>query len=243
MQIKTSKATIRKIEQEAASIKRILLSINHNLKPLAGQYVMLAFPEDPAAKRAFSIVSCHDQQIELCIKEHGPFTKKLFEAKLGQELLVFGPYGTFTLPKVSQPTIFIAGGIGITPLYNLANALVECNQSQKKKKILKRREEGNEQKENEEHNDQKSYLFYSVKTHDEIALKKELTHLSTKMQVTYLCTCEGSPRISADYLQQHVNNLSGYLYYICGPPLMMQVITQDLISNGVSQDQIRQENF
>jgi predicted ferric reductase len=57
--------------------------------------------------------------LELTIKALGDYTARLKEVEPGTMAFVDGPYGRFTPPFNQGPTLFIAGGIGVTPFLSI----------------------------------------------------------------------------------------------------------------------------
>lgn len=111
--------TIALINDETNNVKGFTIRIKNPFSFIPGQFVMLAFPDSPDIKKAFSIVDydAKTKEFFLLIKKAGQFTTKLFGSGQGTILQIHGPYGSFTLPKSQKPLVLIAGGVGITPLY------------------------------------------------------------------------------------------------------------------------------
>ena len=106
----------------------------------AGQYVRITIPKllypDPLGNyRDFSIASSPNDKKMLRIamrKSSSGFKRTLFETAIGSGVKITGPFGLFTLPKdTSQPVIFIAGGIGITPFLSKISFAAENNLAHK----------------------------------------------------------------------------------------------------------------
>jgi ferredoxin-NADP reductase len=115
-------AILKETFPKAKEIKGFIFKLEESLNYIPGQYIMIRFPDDEI-KRAFSIVEYDTEANELLIvvKKNGEFTQRLFESQEGTVLEMYGPYGRFVLPKSkNKKIIMIAGGIGITPLYNMA---------------------------------------------------------------------------------------------------------------------------
>ena len=206
---------------EAENIKIITIDLHKKISFIPGQYVMLAFPNNPNEKRAFSIVSSAKNRVSLCIKKHGSFTSELFSSNCGSEILVFGPYGRFILPKEKKPIVFIAGGIGITPLYCMLHQLIKENYPSP------------------------IWLFYSAKSKNEMAFLNELLQVKCdNVKIKYFFTKEeDKKRISVISIEEVVPDLEKNIFYICGPVSMMNTIRKGLLLKGVVESQIRQEEF
>ena len=79
--------------------------------------------------RAFSLVSIQEEgviQIATQIAENpSPFKARLRELEPGDSLQMRGPFGWFTIQDEDSPILFIANGIGITPVRALLESLKE----------------------------------------------------------------------------------------------------------------------
>lgn len=94
----------------------------------AGQHLDLLIHKPPytdelGSSRTLSIASTPAQlpEIKLAYRESASaFKRSLATLSLGTELEIKGPFGSFTLfPPENQETLFIAGGIGITPFLSI----------------------------------------------------------------------------------------------------------------------------
>jgi NAD(P)H-flavin reductase len=102
---------------------------NTQFKPGHFYHIKNASYEKPTETRPFSAITTPltTEYIEFCIKSYGPWTKELLTKKPGENVWLFGPMGSFTMnAKVTNP-IFIAGGVGITPILSILQSLHEGN--------------------------------------------------------------------------------------------------------------------
>lgn len=97
---------------------------------LPGQFHFLTFqrsPNLPVEEHHWTISSSPTTPGVLCstIKESGDFTASIGKTKPGDTALVDGPFGRFsyTLHPDERELVFIAGGIGITPLMSMLRHL------------------------------------------------------------------------------------------------------------------------
>ena len=164
--------------------------------------------------------------IRLVYKVFGSFTEKLSKLQKGEVILVDGPYGTFTEQLVmdqNKPTIFIAGGIGITPFI----------------KHIERRSSFNN-----------TWLFYSVpdsnsSIYNDVFVRlladKYVRILSKETQPQQENDCLG--HLNVNLISDNVKNLGEYLFFLCGPKNMIEDIKSQLIESGVEKVQIHAEEF
>lgn len=77
-------------------------------------------------RRPFSIHRICGEEIEILFKVVGKGTKILSEKEIGQEIDILGPLGKgFKIDSNLENAILVSGGIGIAPLYALAEKLSE----------------------------------------------------------------------------------------------------------------------
>jgi ferredoxin-NADP reductase len=203
-----------------------------------GQYVMLAFPDDLESKRAFSIVEYYPKAMEILvlIKKQGIFTQRIFDSKPGQELIISGPYGRFTLADAgfldgedskAKPLVFIAGGIGITPIYSMLLEALNNNHS----------------------ND--IHLFYTAKNIEQMPLYEQLNELENgKLRIKYHFTMQDSQgavcknkRLGCNDIVEEVPDFDKGTYFICGPSAMIEGFRKELLEKGIPDERIRSEDF
>jgi len=202
-----------------SQINTFVFKLNQELLFIPGQYVFLEI-KGFEIKRPFSILD-YDKENEtlyLGIKKHGEFTNKLWSLDLDSEVFITGPYGRFF--STNEKIVFIAGGIGITPIYNLAKNLDKNNKD--------------------------CFLFYSSRSEEEMPYIKEITKLD--INKTLFFTRKPSKkglncRISADYILKNIGAKEMYEFLICGPKDMIDSVRNQLVKAGISNDKIKSEVF
>ncbi len=86
-----------------------------------GQFVMAGCGGDTVLPRPFSIHRVDGSRLALLFSVVGKGTTRLANMKKGDTLSIFGPLGNgFRLDQNSQNLLLVAGGMGIAPLYFLA---------------------------------------------------------------------------------------------------------------------------
>ena len=184
--------------------------------------------------RALSIASApHERNLMVAMRlRTTAFKRTLNSLPLGTELLLQGPFGSMTLPRnTTRPAVLLAGGIGITPfrsvIWNAAESL----------------------------SPRKIFLFYSVRVPEEAAFLEELREMEQyNRRYKFICTATQpnksrmawrgeTGRISIQLLSKWFPDLSIPIYYIAGPPAMVTGVRGMLIDAGVSEEDIRAEEF
>lgn len=168
----------------------------------------------------FSISSSiNEETLKITVKNLGDFTSGLNNLRIGDEVLIDGPYGNFSYENVTNKTqIWVAGGIGITPFYSMAQSLK---------------------------GEYKVDFYYSVKDISESVYVKELQKISSinqNFKFNLWCTNEEG-FINASVIA----NLSGGIYgkdiFFCGPPMLMKSLKEQFISLGADINNIHYEDF
>ncbi len=151
----------------------------------------------------------------------------------GDILDVRAPSGAFCLDMTKlNPVVMISGGVGITPVLSMTNAIVESGA---------RRE---------------VWFFYGARNRSDHIMKEHLERLAAENRNVHLQVCYSNPgpddqpgrdyhhgeRVSVDLLKRLLPS-NNYEFYICGPPPMMSSITQGLKDWGVPDDHVRFEAF
>jgi len=223
---------VKKLRYAVSDIQKLNETITEiSLKPLgallafkAGQFLFIQFPGSALGSEAhpFSIVSGPDESIlRLGVKTLGDYTSSLDELKVGDIALIEGPYGNFTMDHTNYKNqIWVAGGIGITPLISLANFLPQGQ----------------------------GYnidLFYCVKNENESAYIRNLEILSQAnpfFKVHLFCS-EQNGRIDADYIQNVSKFLSNKDILICAPLPMIRSLKQQFAEKDIPESLIHSEEF
>lgn len=153
--------------------------------------------------------------------------------QVGDILKVKAPSGRFFIDvETSTPAVFIAGGIGITPMMSM---LFWCLENQATREL---------------------HLYYGVRNSTDHAFKQVLeelarTHPLFKLHVAY-SSPEPSDVQGVDYEQTGYIDLvllrnslahGQHQFYVCGPPPMMQTLVAALRAWGVSEGAIHFEAF
>jgi predicted ferric reductase len=192
----------------------------------SGQYFVWRFLTRDGWWRGhpFSISSApNGQWLRITIKELGDWSKALQSVSVGTRVFIEGPYGVLTGARRTRPRILlVAGGIGITPLRALLEALP-----------AKRGE---------------MTLIYRVRDTDDIIFRDELETLAHARgaPIHYLLgrrDAGGGDSLDAESLQRLVPDVRERDVYLCGPVPMMQRVEDSLRRLGLPVRQIHAERF
>jgi len=199
--------------------------ISFNFKPsravryTAGQFIELTLPHPHPDKRGqkhwFTLSSSPSEEF-LTITTKFPaqpptstFKQTLKALKPGQEVMMADPMGDFVLPKDPKtPLVFIAGGIGVTPMRSMLKWLVD---NQEKRPIK---------------------LLYSARVMEEVAFKDVFEAYG--LEPTYIldqppANWKGETgRLTADKILELAPDQPNQLYYLSGPEPMVEALINDL---------------
>jgi ferredoxin-NADP reductase len=183
--------------------------------------------------RTLSVASSPNSPTSLMVVRRmrkSAFKNSLKMLPLGAKLKVSSPMGSFTLHRDgSRPAVFLAGGIGITPVLSI---LADATEQGLPHRI---------------------YLFYSNHDAEKAAFLSELQMWQkTNANLTVIPTVTTPNgfswlyergRIDPEMLSRYLNDVHGPVYYVCGPAEMVAAMQKVLAQLGVDEDSIRTEEF
>ena len=168
--------------------------------------------------RAFTISSSPTEDFLMITTKKGvsKFKKHLASLKTGNTVESSHPAGTFILDE-SSPAVFIAGGIGITPFRSMIKYAVDQKLSTP------------------------ITLIYSNSTDDFLFKRKldEWRKVYAKLELVYTVT-SSTGRLTALYPKPYTLNP---IYYLAGPPKMVDDFEKILLDLGVDETNIRYDRF
>jgi len=204
----------------------------------AGQAVevLLADPAGGANDigHAFSIVSApfEDELVVATRMRDSAYKKALKALAPGAAVRLDGPFGSLTLHnKRSRAAIFIAGGIGITPFVSMTRQATRDRLAQQ------------------------IVLLYSNRRPEDAAFLDELEKLQAdnpnfRLVATMTEMAKSSRRwdgerrmIDAQLVREATRNLPDPIFYVAGPPAMVDAIRKTLAQARIDDDDIRSEDF
>lgn len=218
------KAEITSIVQATPKIKVFrLFHGKHDYAFKPGQWIDLKAPVEGKNIGGYTIISsAHTQEsIDLAVREslHHPVTIFLHSAAVGTAVEITEGQGKFFLTDDiarSGRLVFIAGGIGLTPILSMIRS-VDRTQT-------------------------KVQLFYSVSRAEDLLFKEELQPFSV-FTVTKDQSWSGEKsRISVDLLKKYQTDFESH-FFICGPKAMIDAMVVSLKEAGVSPERIHFEKW
>ena len=195
---------------------------------------MVHLPESKFGKRgrAYTLTSVPgDEHLSFSVKRMGTFSNALGDLKVGQHLVISGPFGRFFPAADATRIACLAGGIGVAPFLSIIKGL------------LKKHRDGVQ-----------VTLFYSNKNRKDIAFFDELNafqEYAPWLSVVYVLTREKIvhplikefKRMTVRMLTKHLKTLRNRSYYVCGSAEFNGGMVQKLIAARVNTKLIHTETF
>lgn len=204
---------------------------------LPGQFQFITFFRDrglPEEEHHWTISSSPADRdyVSSTIKDLGDFTSTMGETRAGDRAAVHGGFGRFSyvLHPEERDLVFIAGGIGITPLMSMIRHMRDTRDTRRVLLIYANRDEGG------------------------IVFSRELSEIEAggypSLRVVHVL---GSPPPGwsgesgfvdrEKLLRLCGDDLEGKVFYVCGPPGLIDAVLDVLKALGVRDYRIRLEIF
>jgi ferredoxin-NADP reductase len=220
--------TVQSVRPEAPGIVSVLISgrdFDH-LRAEPGQFFRWRFLTRELwwQSHPYSLSAMPQPDLmRITVKARGDHSGSLANLRPGTRIIAEGPYGAFTPSLTGRRVLFIAGGVGITPIRAMFAALP------------KRMSGG-------------ITLLYRASHPRDVVFSKELNAIANDRQAAlhYLVGSRGElgyDPLDADHLQQTVPGLHRYEAYVCGPTGMTQAAVNALVEAGVPRRRIHHESF
>ena len=210
----------------ALSIKGESLS---KLAFLPGQYVNLKVPGSEQS-RAYSFSSLQkDGEVSFLIRNvPGGLMSSFLTglAKAGDSMSLAGPLGSFYLREIKRPLLLLAGGTGLAPFTAMLEKIAE---------------QGSEHP---------LHLIYGVTNDFDLVEMDKLEALAARIPNFTYSACVASPDSGyphKGYVTQHIAprhlNDGDVDVYLCGPPPMVEAVSQYIREQGIAPANFYYEKF
>ncbi len=200
-----------------------------NFFPGQFAFLRLAHPLTGTEAHPFSLSSSPNAtgKITFSIGSNGDWTGKIGSIPARTKAFVDGPYGQFThLRFHNAPAfIFIAGGIGITPMLSMFQYMEHTSEQRP------------------------IHLIWSCRNQEDVVFQDMLDNIAAKMpNITIHYHLTGGPTGKGHLTENHLNDLLGNYsrnstIFLCGPPLMTVNIRGHLKAAGFFEKNIHYEFF
>ena len=200
---------------------------------MPGQFAWIKLGDTPYTieEHPFSFSSSAEKgdRIEFGIKELGDFTSELKQVPAGTTAYLDGPHGAFSIDRVpAAGYVLIGGGIGITPMMSILRTMADRDDV---RPVL---------------------LLYGEKVWEGVAYREDLEALKAKLNLSVVYVLEDPPEdwqgetgfITEELLKRRLpKERIKREFFVCGPPIMMEVVQEALIARGVALESIHMEHF
>ena len=198
-----------------------------------GQFAWIKVGASPftVEEHPYSIASSAEDpdRLSFGVKALGDFSERLQHLEEGTTVYIDGPHGAFSIDRAQAPGyVFIAGGVGITPMMSFLHTLADRGDP---RPVL---------------------LIYSTNTEPELAYSDEIEALKKRLDLQTVFVLEEPPhdwaaeegKITGDLLERQLpKERFVRRFFICGPGPMMTAVEQALLDHGVPQTHIYLEKF
>ncbi|MEX0917259.1 MAG: FAD-dependent oxidoreductase [Candidatus Paceibacterota bacterium] len=199
----------------------------------AGQSMKLHSPKTGERKTMSFVSAPRDEVLRFAMRmRDSEFKKAVCGVEEGTIFTLDGPRGKFVLDESDDsPLVFIAGGIGSTPLLSMIRDLHYKGDRQS------------------------VILFYSNREEGDIAFRSELEELqkeSKHLRIIYTLTKENElPEdwkgekgyINGKMIEKYVDLLLFPRFYVAGPPVMVEAMDELLQRMGIEEESIHLRRF
>ncbi len=216
------RARLNKIHQLTNEIYSFWFDTEKPINNVPGQYIEVSLPhnhpDSRGTKRWFTVYSSPTENqlaITTRIKTNAStFKQALLELKPNQEITYTEPMGDFVLPiDKAKPVIFVANGVGITPVRSIVKWLADS------------------------HNSSNIKILYSVRSSDDIIEHQLFDNFKAEYSVA-----DNDKNILQELLRLN-NQKPNALTYISGSPTFVANVSDTLQHNNIPKNQIVTDSF
>lgn len=232
--------TVRDVRRESDSVSTLVVSPRrgrHRSGPRTlefepGQFAWLRLSRFAGEEHPYSMSStAHDaQSLEFTVRHTGDFTDKLAKLHRGRTVYLDGPHGTFTPSSDAPGLVMIASGVGMTPILSILRTLADRGDRRPHR------------------------LIVAAGTPDQLLFSREIETLRSRLQLEVIATV----RVRAPGWRGRIGPIDGpllatvlpgrplrdqFVYYVCGPRMLIADALSALQILKVPASQIRTERF
>ena len=228
------KQVMKIIETKKETHDSITLSLKgkEKINFIPGQFVMVEIlNEEKNPKRAYSISSSPLRDVlQITIKEtpDGYVSKLLNHSKVGDELMVEGPFGHMLFDSEKMKSVVLIGaGSGIAPLKSISQFVLDKKLSTNITFCYSNRTEAD-------------IIFHNALVDFEKKIKnfKLILAITREKKECFHCG-----RIDEKMIKEiHKKNPDAF-YFLCGPPKMVNAIKKLIFNQGIKKENVFAESY
>ncbi len=203
----------------------------------AGQFLSFQIENNEKEIRSYSISSSPQQrgsvQVSIKLITGGKGSEWFHSLQVGDRVKATPPSGrfvdeTFDSLGANEDRVYLAGGIGITPILSMIQNRIENSQFS-----------------------QRMTLFYGVRKKSDLVFHDLLMYWSKRhpyfSYYWFLSedeeNSENKEKLDFASIKKYLKDLTGKIYYLCGPEPMMEALVEGLLSFGLDESHLRMEKF
>ena len=178
---------------------------------------------------SFTSSAENPESLSFGIKKLGDFTEEVAQADEGTAVFLDGPHGAFSIDRFGAAGyVFIAGGIGITPIISFLRTMVDRG------------------------DDRPILLIYADEDEEALVYQTDISEFSRHLNLDVVYVLQEVPEgwdheegyVDGDLLEKHLpREKIDRSYFVCGPPPMMDVVEEALLERGVARERLVFERF
>lgn len=216
-------ATIAARRVVAEGAIEVVFALSHPMPFHTGQYVTVTIPSLPSEQGVhdFSICSSAQEPDRIAIvfrESDSTFKKWMHSAPDGAEVRIDGPKGNLVLPEdTKRPIICLGGGVGISPFVSFASTIRATGESRD------------------------ITILALNATPARAPYLDVLQKISAETPSIRYVSVIGE--VERSKLDTYAKNAPSALWYVAGPPPMVEVAKRTLTEIGVLPENIREEHF
>lgn len=227
---------VQSVIQRAPGVKSFRFNLREKVDFKVGQFFFATIKVDGQERTkhfSFSNSSTEKGYVEFTKRiTKSEYSKALDRLKIGDWVKLKMPLGSFTFEGEYERIAFLSGGIGITPIRSICKFITDKGLPTD---II---------------------LLYGNNKEEDIIFRQDLDQMANankNMRIVYTLTSTDIDKktwsgrtgyIDDKMIQEEIADYQDRAFYICGPPKMVEGLTDILINKlGLSEDKIRIENF
>jgi ferredoxin-NADP reductase len=222
--------------QRTHNVKSFRFAIEEDVEFKPGQFFFVTIKIDTEEKKkhfSFSNSPTEKGYVEFTKRiTDSEFSQALDRLKIGDWARIKMPYGSFVLGEENGKIAFLSGGIGITPIRSICKFVSDMSLPID------------------------IVLLYGNDKEEDIIFRQDLGQMSSmnkNIRIVYTLTSPDIDKqtwpgrtgyIDDEMIKQEIGDYNERAFYICGPPKMIEGLT-DILKNKLSiqENKIKTENF